>query len=134
MVQNQQSFAQAVKELKLPLEGYECDVLQKRADFKKILRQEKYAHHTEVAATPGRSKANILGMMQIAIDNLMAEGEWDKAISAMEKMAKLENYVGPDSVNIIAGLTARDIAEAREKLQNKINGTPEQPTNSKYTN
>lgn len=123
MVQNQLSFVQAVKELKLALEGYECDVLQKRADWKKTLREAKNAFHADVANTPGRNKSSAIGMMQVAIENLMAEGEYDKAVSAIEKLAKLEGWVGSDSnINIFAGLTAREIAEQKAKVLEEING------------
>ena len=120
MVQNQMSFAQAVKDLKLPLEGYECDVLQKRADFKKVLRQEKYAFASDVANTPGRNKSTVVGMMMVAADNLLSEGEWEKAASVLEKIAKLEGMVNGDNVTIFAGLTARDIEDARVRLQEQI--------------
>jgi hypothetical protein len=61
--------------------------------------------------------------MEVLIDCLMREGEYDKAAAAIEKLGKLEGWVGGDSnVNVFAGLSARDIAEARERL---VKGTVE---------
>lgn len=121
MVRNSVSFSQAANDLKLPLSPTECEKVVKRKEFQQILRQEKNAFRQEVANEPGRTKSTAVGMMVLAIENLITEGEWDKAVAAIEKLAKLEGWIGADSnVNIFAGLTARDIAEAKQKLTEQV--------------
>lgn len=121
MVTGNMPFKQAAGELKIDWTAAECDKIARRTEFKRILREVKYSFHAEVANTPGRNKSSAIGMMQVAIENLLAEGEWDKAVAAIEKLAKLEGWMGSDSnIQIFAGLTARDIAEAKERIQKQV--------------
>jgi len=121
MARNSLSLKQAVSELKVQITPEECELVSRRKEFQQILREERNKFHTEVADQPGRNKSTALGMMQVAIEKLMVEGEWDKAVAAIEKLAKLEGWVGSDSnINIFSGLTARDIAEAKERISKQI--------------
>lgn len=116
------SFSEAARELKLDFTAKECELVSRRKDFKRILREEKYKLAGEIANTPGRNKSTAIGMMQHAIEQLMLAGEYDKVISGIEKLAKLEGWMGSDSnINIFAGLTAKEIAEQKEKLLAEIN-------------
>lgn len=121
MVRNSVSFSQAANDLKLPLSPTECEKVVKRKEFQQILRQEKNAFRQEVANEPGRTKSTAVGMMVLAIENLITEGEWDKAVAAIEKLAKLEGWLGAESnVNIFAGMTARDIATEKERILKEL--------------
>lgn len=130
MVTNQVSFKQAVGELKIPWTTQECEQISARKEFKQILRAEKYKYHSEVANQPGRNKNAALGLLLVSIENLAMKGEDEKVVAAIEKLAKLEGWIGGDSnVNIFAGLTARDIAEAKKRLQTQIDPPePARPT------
>lgn len=111
------TFHQAATELGIELDPMESDRTSRRREFQDILRVEKNKLYQSVANDPSRSKATSIGKMEILIENLIAEGEYDKAGQLIERLAKLEGWVGGDSnVNVFAGLTARDIAEAKERI------------------
>jgi len=121
MVTGPAPFAQAARQVGLEWTEKECEKITRRPEFKRILREEKYKHASEVANTPGRNKSSAIGMMQVAIENLLSEGEWDKAVAAIEKLAKLEGWMGSDSnINIFAGLTAKEIEEQKAKIQAEV--------------
>lgn len=120
MVREGLQFREAVLELHLALTPQECDAVKNRAEFQNILRDEKLQYQTGIGDNPLRSKAAALGLMHIAIEKLMEAGEYDKAISGIEKLSKLEGWIGNEStINVFAGLSARDIEAAKERL----NGT-----------
>lgn len=117
MVRSQCNLKQAASEIGHPLDPDEAEKVQRRRDFQDILRIEKNKFFAGVANDPSRSKSSAIGKMEVLIDCLMREGEYDKAAAAIEKLGKLEGWTGSDSnVNIFAGLTARDIAEAKSRL------------------
>lgn len=103
-----------------PLDPDEAELVGRRREFQDILRVERNKYHAMVANDPSRTKSTVLGRLAVIADRLTAEGELDKAAVVLEKIAKIEGWAGADSnVNIFSGLTARDIAEARDRLQGK---------------
>src|SRR5438128_2091630 len=124
MAQNNMSFKQAVNELGLGWEPHECELISKRKEFKQVLRTEKNTLYGDVANMPGRTKSTAVGMLLVSLENLLEQGEFDKVISGVEKLARLEGWLGADSnINVFAGLTSRDIAEQKQKLLDSIKGT-----------
>lgn len=124
MVRTKMNFHQAATELGIQLDPIESDRTARRREFQDILRVERNKLYQSVANDPSRSKATSIGKMEILIENLISEGEYDKAGQLIERLAKLEGWVGGDSnVNVFAGLTARDIAEAKERITGKGMGT-----------
>jgi len=121
MARNDISLKQAVVELQRELAPEECERLARRDDFKQILQQEKNRYRSEVANSPDRTKATKIGILQLAVEKLLAEGEWEKAAKITMEQAKLEGELNADSnINIFAGLTAKDIASEREKVLKQI--------------
>lgn len=118
MVRNEYSLKQAAFEVGHPLDPDEAEAVSKRREFQEILRVERNKYFAMVANDPTRTKSAVLGRMHILADKLMKEGELDKAALVLEKLAKMEGWSGNEgNINIFSGLTARDIAEARERLQ-----------------
>lgn len=121
MVQSGVSFFQAVVQLKIPVDQQEAENSAKRKEFQEILRAERNKYHQMVANDPTRTKSVVLGHMVILAEKLEKDGEFDKAAQVWEKLAKMEGWMGGDSnVNIFAGLTAADIAAARERIAGGI--------------
>lgn len=117
MVRGNQSLKQAAVELDLKLDPDEVERIARRQDFQEIFRVEQNKHFAAVANDPSRSKSVAIGKLEVLIDHLMKAGEYDKAGVLIEKLGKLEGWSGADSnINVFSGLTARDIAEARERL------------------
>jgi hypothetical protein len=115
--------------------GHELDVDEAkrvfaRREFQEILRREKNKYYQAVANDPARTKSSILGRLSVIADRLISEGELEKAANVLDKLAKVEGWTGSESnVNVFAGLTAKDLAEAKERI---LSGwTPNSPsTNS----
>jgi hypothetical protein len=111
------SLKQASGDVGHPLDPDEAERTFRRRDFQDILRSEKNKFFAGIANDPTRSKSVAIGKMEMLIDRLIVAGEYEKAANAIDKLGKLEGWVGADSnVNIFSGLTARDIAEARARL------------------
>ena len=107
----------AVTELHLDLTPADCDAVYKSKNFQEILWQERNKHQTEVADAPGRSKSAAVGLALIAIQRLADAGEWDKVLTGIEKLAKIEGWMGAETqINLFGGLTAKDIAAQKERL------------------
>lgn len=128
MVRNNTSLKQAALDLGIQLDPDEVTKLGRRKDFQEILRIEKNKFHAAVANDPTRTKSAALGMMWVLAERLMAEGELEKAAQTLDKLAKMEGWSGNEgNINIFSGLTARDIAEAKERIASalpKINDRP----------
>jgi hypothetical protein len=109
----------AALEIGHPLDPDEADKVSRRRDFQEILRVEKNKFYSSVANDPTRTKSVVIGQMFTLADRLITDGEFEKAAGVLDKLAKLEGWNGNESnINIFSGLTARDIAEAKERLAN----------------
>lgn len=117
MVRNNLSLKSAALEIGHPLDPDEAEKVSRRREFQEILRVERNKYFAGVANDPTRTKSTVLGKMTVLADKLISEGEHDKAAVVLEKLAKMEGWSGNEgNINIFSGLTARDIAEARERL------------------
>jgi hypothetical protein len=126
MVRLQCNLKAAALEVGHPLDPDEADKISRRRDFKEILDNERNKYYASVANDPTRTKSAILGRMMILADKLISDGEHDKAASVLEKLSKMEGWSGNEgNINIFSGLTARDIAEARERINKSSKRTPE---------
>lgn len=96
----------------------------KRKEFQDIYLRAVNQVRADLANTPGRNKATAVGMLLQSIEQLFKAGEYKEVITGIDKLAKLEGWVGADSnVNIFAGLTARDIAEQKERILREIDSS-----------
>jgi len=106
-----------VDELGIPgMRPQEIEQVFRSDMFQQILRAEKNRYALEIANDPTLQKQTAIGFMVIAIQNLMSEGEWDKALEGWQKLAKLAGWQGSDAVNIFAELKPRDFEELRKKI------------------
>lgn len=125
MVRTQCSLKQAALEVGHPLDPDEADKVSRRRDFQEIHRVEKNKYYSTVANDPTRTKSVVLGQMWVLADRLIAEGEFEKAAGVLDKLSKMEGWSGNEgNINIFSGLTARDIAEARDRIQEKSGRKP----------
>jgi len=117
MVRSQITLKEAALEFGHQLDPDEALKISRRREFQDILRAERNKWYAAIGSDVSRSKATAIGKLEIIVDRLMHEGKYAEAAIAIEKMGKLEGWVGGESsVNVFAGLTARDIAEARSRL------------------
>lgn len=128
MVRSNISLKVAASEIGHPLDPDEAERTARRRDFQDILRVEQNKYYATVANDPSRTKSAAIGKLELVIDRLIREGELDKAAAAIEKLAKLEGWIGSESnINVFSGLTARDISEARRRLEGDNKGNRSKP-------
>lgn len=118
MIKDDLSMIAAVTRLGLELSNQDCDELSRDEEFQRLLRAERNRYYRDLAVDPSRDKRTAVGMMLSAIQKLLDEGEWDKAVEGITKLAKLEGWLAPDGqVSIFANLSAKDLEEVRKRLQ-----------------
>lgn len=114
---------QAATELEIQVDPDEAEMTSRRKEFQEILRSEKNKYHQMIANDPTLTKSVVVGQLWLLADKLTKDAEYDKAAGVLEKLAKLAGWQGAESnVNIFAGLTAKDIAEARARITEGLSG------------
>lgn len=121
IVREQKSPLSAARELGLEWTAEDCEQIYKSAEFQATLWDCRFRYYTEIANQPGRTKAAALGLMTLALQNLAAEGEWEKVVEGVLKLGRLEGWTNGDStVQVFANLTAKDIEEAKKQLTDLV--------------
>lgn len=120
MVRQGISLRQASTQLQITLTTTDCETLQRRRSFQKLLQAARLRYHNEIGSDPGLTKTALIGKLLLLSDKLMDEGEWDKAGEVLFKVAKIRGDVGADSsVNVFGNLSAKDYADIRKNLEGK---------------
>jgi len=134
MVRNNISLKESALDLNIQLDPDELQVIERRKEFQEILRAEQNKYYAAVANDPTRTKSTVLGKLVVQAEFLHKQGDYDKAAIVLEKVAKIEGWTGSDqNINVFGGLTARDIAEAKERLS-KESIPSSGPISPSYTN
>src|SRR4051812_44099758 len=94
MVEADCSIQAAAASLNLPLTKEELVRVSQREEFKVFLRAERNKLRRKVSQDPSVGKDSLIGAMLMAIDGLIQEGEWEKVVSACEKLAKVQGIIG----------------------------------------
>lgn len=117
MVRESRSLKEVITILGIPLTTEECETIGRRRSFRDLLRAARTRLYNEIGSDPSRSKDALIGQLQIQADALEASGEFDKAAEVLFKLAKVKNYLSEEgTVNVFAGLTAKDFDAIRKRL------------------
>lgn len=118
MVREGKGLLLVVDELGLEgLTSRDIEEIHKSNTFQAILRNERLRYASEIARDPQLSKDAAVGLMLQAIEKLFAEGEWDKALEGLNKLAKLAGWIGADNeVKIFADLKQKDYEELKRRV------------------
>lgn len=120
MLRDRMPFRAALVTLNIHVSGEEADKVEHSAAFRKMLDQEQQLLYQELASNPNFNKQSVVGGMLHAVQQLLRAGEFDKAITGFLGIAKIQNWIGAESnINVMLGVSQRDIDEARAKLQEK---------------
>lgn len=124
MAREGKSLLQVIEELCIDgVNSREADLILKSNTFQTILRNERLRYANEVARDPELRKETAAGMMLICVQNLIGQGEWDKATEALLKLSKLQGWVGAESnVNVftsLQGLKGHDLEELKKKVESE---------------
>jgi|ERR1051326_1207448 hypothetical protein len=128
MVRNGLTLLKATNELKKHVSTTDCENIQRRRSFQKLLRDARARYHAEVGSDPSLTKASTIGRLSILAQKLEDEGSPDKAAEALFKMAKLAGWLEAEAtVSVIAGLTSKELEEAKRKIQTRMASEGDQP-------
>jgi hypothetical protein len=117
MVRNGLTLRVAAQQLNIPVTAGDCENIQRRRSFQKLLRDARGRYHAEVGGDPGLSKISTIGRLSLLAQKLEDEGSFDKAASTLAQLAKIAGWLAPDaSVNVFSDLSARDYAEIKKNL------------------
>lgn len=123
MVREQKSIRQAAMEHGIACTSEELATIEKRKGFQAALWTARHRYNKELASNPERTKTALLGQMVFLVQKLIEEGEYDKALEGLLKLAKVEGFIGPDQqVNIFGGVTPADLQEARKRIESELAG------------
>lgn len=117
MAREGKNLLMVVDEMGIPgMRPPEIEQIRSSKTFQKILREERNRYAMEVGNDPTLQKQTAVGMMAIAINNLMLAGHWDKALEGIQKLAKLAGWQAGDSVSIFTDLKPKDIGAVRDEI------------------
>ena len=120
MVREEKSLFAVSNDLDLGLTVKECERLSLDKDFAACLRGERNKMYKELASDPNRSKVSTIGNLLFCADQLSKSGSFDKAAKVLLDVAKMEGWLEDKSVvNVFGDLSAKDLAQMREKVQKK---------------
>lgn len=118
VVRNGLTLLKAATELKKPVSTTDCENIQRRRSFQKMLRDARARYHAEVGSDPSLTKASTIGRLSILAQKLEDEESPDKAAEVLFKLAKLAGWLEPDAaVNVFGNLTSRDYEKIKRDLE-----------------
>jgi len=118
------TLAEALTRLQAPLTKEQAAKIYKTKSFQGLLRSERLRFYAEVGRDPEWSRKTAIGQLLVCIQNLMAEGQYDKAAEVILKATKVEGWLGNETaVTVFNGLTAKDFESIRAKLKGEAQGS-----------
>jgi hypothetical protein len=115
------SLCEAAAEMEQNVTSHECEVIQRRKSFNKVLWEARHRYFNELATNPSFKKDTIIGKLLALAQRLEDNGDYDKAAEATLKAAKVAGFVGPEStVSVFGELSQADLDAIRTKLEGEI--------------
>lgn len=111
------SLGTAASELGLKITTEDCQKLLRKPSFQKLLFEQRHRYFNALASDPNFNKDTVVGKLIALAQKMEENGDYDKAADAFFKIAKIQNWMGPEStVNVFGDLSAKDLADIRTKL------------------
>jgi hypothetical protein len=118
MVREHMTLAEAATRLHIPITKDIASKVFRSKQFSALLRVETLRFYAEVGRNPEWSRKTAIGQLLTCIQNLMDEGEFDKAAEVILKATKVEGWLGNETqVTVFNGLSAADLERIRTKLR-----------------
>lgn len=115
------SFREAVTRLKIPLTTDQSTQIFRTKQFQRLLNAERNRYWRELALDPDWARKTAVGQLLYCAQQLITAGDFDKAAEVIMKASRVEGWLNSDTtVNVFAGLTARDLEEARIRIQAQL--------------
>ena len=118
MVRHGQKLFDYANEKNLGLRKVECDNIVRTKEFMAALRGARNKFYKELANDPTRTRNTAVGQLVHAIQSLIDNEQYDKAVAAIAQLAKMEgwNKEAANAINLFQDLSGGDIAKLREKV------------------
>ena len=124
------SFRESLDKHGVALTTKEYETYQKRREFQICLRTARNRYWRELANDPERSKATAVGMMIQSITKLSEQGEHEKVVDGVVKLARVEGWInGEGNINVFSGLSQAELDKVKEEFERRANqvAVPELP-------
>ena len=121
IVRQGQTLFQWSNEHNKGLTSRECENVARTKEFQNVLRRMRNQLYKELSTDPSRSRSTAIGQLLFAVQKLLEGEQYDKAVTALVALAKLEGWTSDQAqLNIFNDLNAKDIEELKKKLQDKM--------------
>lgn len=108
----------ATQQLDLGVRKAECEVIERSKEFLEVLRGERNKYYKSLALDPTRSRTTAVGQLLHAIDSLLGLGQFDKAVEAIFKLARLEGWTNEQAAqNVFLDLSGKDFTRLKEQYK-----------------
>ena len=122
VVRQDKTLFQFSNENNLGLTSTECQNVARTKEFQSVLRSERNKFYKELSTDPSRSRSTAIGQLLFAVQKLLEGEQYDKAVTALVALAKLEGWTSDQAqLNIFNDLNAKDIEGLKKKLKDRIN-------------
>lgn len=123
------SLREAATRLKAPITSEQAASTFRLRGFQKLLRSERNRFFLEIGQDAAWSKRTAIGQMLYLVSRLIDEGQHDKALEGLLKVARTEGWLGAESnVNVFAGLSDKELSELKNRVAAKSVGASEPAT------
>jgi hypothetical protein len=121
IVRQDKTLFQYACEHNLGLKAVECQNIVRTKEFQAAIRAERNRFYKELSTDPTRNRNTAVGQILFAIQKLLDNEQYDKAVGALTQLAKIEGWTSDAAqVSIFNDLNSKDIDALRSKLQKKV--------------
>jgi len=119
------TLREAATRLKVPIGTEDAANLFRTKGFQRLLRAERNRYYLEVGQDIEWRRKTAIGMLLNCANQLMTNGEFDKAAEVILKASRVEGWLGAETaVNVFAGLSQKDLDTLRTKIKEKSTLAP----------
>ena len=119
------TLREAATRLKVPIQTEDAANLFRTKQFQRLLRAERNRYYLEVGQDIEWRRKTAIGMLLTCVNQLMTNGEYDKAAEVILKASRVEGWLGAETaVNVFAGLSQKDLDTLRLKIKEKSAASP----------
>jgi hypothetical protein len=115
------TLREAATRLRVPIGTEEAGNLFRSKSFQRLLRGERNRYYLEVGQDAEWRRKTAIGMLLHCIQQLMTNGEFDKAAEVILKASRVEGWLGAETqVSVFNGLNQKDIDALRTRIKEKL--------------
>jgi hypothetical protein len=111
------TLREAATRLKVPIGSEEAANLFRTKGFQRLLRSERNRYYLEVGQDVEWRRKTAIGMLLHCVQQLISNGEFDKAAEVILKASRVEGWLGAETqVSVFNSLSQKDLETIRTKI------------------